>query len=85
MSAAFDISHDWEEPEELHAMLQALRIQRDDANVRRIRYAYYVAEQAHAGQFRKSGEPFIHHPLAVARIVVNLHMDDDTDRRGAAA
>ena len=78
MSAAYDISHDWEEPEDLHAMLQVLRDQRGDANVRRIRYAYYIAEKAHSGQFRKSGEPYIVHPLAVARIVAELRMDDDT-------
>jgi len=78
MLAAYDISHDWEEPEDLHAMLQVIRAQRDDANVRRIRYAYYIAERAHAGQARKSGEPYILHPLAVARIVVDLRMDDDT-------
>ena len=78
MVAAYDISHDWEEPEDLHAMLQVIRAQRDDSNVRRIRYAYYLAEHAHAGQTRKSGEPYILHPLAVARIVVELRMDDDT-------
>ena len=78
MLAAYEISHDWEEPEDLHAMLQVLRAQRDDANVRRIRYAYFLAEKWHSGQFRKSGEAYIHHPLAVARIVVDLRMDDDT-------
>ncbi len=78
MLAAYEISHDWEEPEDLHAMLQVLRAQRDDANVRRIRYAYYLAEKWHTGQFRRSGEAYIHHPLAVARIVVDLRMDDDT-------
>ncbi|MDR3688995.1 MAG: bifunctional (p)ppGpp synthetase/guanosine-3',5'-bis(diphosphate) 3'-pyrophosphohydrolase [Fimbriimonas sp.] len=78
MTAAYDISHDWEEPEDLHAMLQILRAQRDDANVRRIRYAFFRAEQWHAGQYRQSGEAYIHHPLAVARIVVDMRMDDDT-------
>ena len=78
MAAAYEISHDWDEPEDLHAMLQALRTQRDDANVRRIRYAFFLAEQWHKGQFRQSGEAYIHHPLAVARIVVDLRMDDDT-------
>ena len=33
---------------------------------------------AHAGQFRKSGERYINHPLAVARIVAELGLDDDT-------
>src|SRR5476649_2916927 len=78
MTAAFDISHDWDDPEDLHALLQVIRAQRDDANVRRIRYAYFLAEQWHRGQFRQSGEPYILHPLAVARIVVDLRMDDDT-------
>ncbi len=78
MVAAYEISHDWEEPEDLHAMLQVLRAQRDDANVRKIRYAFFLAEKWHAGQFRRSGEAYINHPLAVARIVVDLRMDDDT-------
>lgn len=44
-----------------------------DANV--LRRAYEMAERAHRGQTRKSGEPFITHPLAVARILANLGMD----------
>ncbi|MFC7681314.1 RelA/SpoT family protein [Paenibacillus sp. GCM10028914] len=41
----------------------------------RIQEAYEFAEQAHHGQVRKSGEPYILHPLAVAEIVVNMQMD----------
>ncbi|WP_106768469.1 RelA/SpoT family protein [Paenibacillus faecalis] len=41
----------------------------------RIQEAYRFAEQAHQGQVRKSGEPYILHPLAVAEIVVNMQMD----------
>ncbi|AIE86859.1 RelA/SpoT family protein [Fimbriimonas ginsengisoli] len=78
MVTAYDISHDWEDPEELHGLLQSIREQRHDANVRRIRYAYFLAEQAHKGQTRSSGEPYIIHPLAVARILVDLRMDDDS-------
>ncbi len=78
MAAPYEISHDWEEPEELHELLQAIRDQRDNANLRKIRYAYYLAEWAHRGQSRCSGEAFIHHPLAVTRILVDLKMDDDT-------
>ncbi len=42
----------------------------------RIETAYRLAEQAHAGQLRKSGEPYVTHPLAVAHIVVELGLDD---------
>ncbi|WP_410772537.1 RelA/SpoT family protein [Fontibacillus sp. BL9] len=44
-------------------------------DLERIREAYDFAEQAHHGQVRKSGEPYILHPLAVAEIVVNMQMD----------
>lgn len=46
-----------------------------DPDLDRIREAYNFADQAHHGQVRKSGEPYILHPLAVADIVVNLMMD----------
>lgn len=44
-------------------------------DLNRIREAYEFAEQAHLGQLRKSGEPYILHPLAVAEILVNMNMD----------
>ena len=37
--------------------------------------AYYFAERHHEGQFRRSGEPYITHPLAVAYILSDMHMD----------
>ncbi|SDH11466.1 RelA/SpoT family protein [Agrococcus jejuensis] len=37
-----------------------------------IQRAYIVAERAHQGQFRKSGEPYITHPVAVAQILADL-------------
>ena len=40
--------------------------------------AYAVAEEQHRGQRRKSGEPFITHPLAVATILANLGLDTTT-------
>ncbi|MER3495862.1 MAG: (p)ppGpp synthetase, partial [Armatimonadota bacterium] len=77
LSAEFAIEPSWEEPEPLHDLLESLRDSRPDADVRKIRYAYYVAEQAHAGQVRQTGEPFILHPLAVAQILADLGMDDE--------
>jgi guanosine-3',5'-bis(diphosphate) 3'-pyrophosphohydrolase len=46
-----------------------------DSDLEWIREAYTFAEQAHHGQVRKSGEPYILHPLAVAEILVNMQMD----------
>lgn len=40
-----------------------------------IRRAYYFAEDAHEGQFRRSGDPYIMHPLAVSKILSDMHMD----------
>lgn len=44
----------------------------------RIIRAYVTAENAHEGQARKSGEPYITHPVAVATILAELGMDEDT-------
>lgn len=43
--------------------------------VNSVRRAYYYAEQAHDGQLRRSGEPYVTHPLAVANILSDMHMD----------
>ncbi|MBH0229982.1 RelA/SpoT family protein [Halobacillus yeomjeoni] len=43
-----------------------------------IRRAYQFAEKAHSEQYRKSGEPYIIHPIQVAGILVNLEMDPET-------
>lgn len=40
-----------------------------------VKRAYYYAEQAHYGQFRRSGEAYVTHPLAVANILASMHMD----------
>lgn len=43
--------------------------------VNAVRRAYYYASQAHDGQRRRSGEPYVTHPLAVAGILSEMHMD----------
>jgi guanosine-3',5'-bis(diphosphate) 3'-pyrophosphohydrolase len=43
-----------------------------------ISQAYELAASAHRGQSRRSGEPYIHHPLSVAKIVADLGLDDVT-------
>ena len=47
----------------------------DTEQVETVRRAYYCAEQAHVGQTRRSGEPYVTHPLAVANILADMHMD----------
>ena len=44
----------------------------------RIKHAVEVATKAHEGQLRKTGEPYIIHPLAVKKILEEWHMDEDT-------
>ncbi|REE84338.1 GTP pyrophosphokinase [Paenibacillus taihuensis] len=46
-----------------------------EQDLTRIKEAYEFADQAHHGQVRKSGEPYILHPVAVAEILVNMQMD----------
>ncbi|MDC9725224.1 MAG: bifunctional (p)ppGpp synthetase/guanosine-3',5'-bis(diphosphate) 3'-pyrophosphohydrolase [Gammaproteobacteria bacterium] len=42
-----------------------------------IRRAYFFAKEAHEGQTRRSGEPYITHPLAVAHVLTMMHMDNE--------
>jgi GTP pyrophosphokinase len=48
------------------------------ANVSLLQKAYEVAEERHADQLRRSGDPYITHPLAVANILAELGMDTTT-------
>ena len=45
------------------------------ADIRRVREAYRFADQAHLGQFRASGEPYITHPIAVAGLCAEWKLD----------
>jgi guanosine-3',5'-bis(diphosphate) 3'-pyrophosphohydrolase len=45
------------------------------AQVQQVRRAYYYSEQAHDGQTRRSGEPYVTHPLAVAGILADQKLD----------
>lgn len=48
-------------------------LEKDQVN--HVRRAYFFAEQAHDGQFRRSGDAYVTHPLAVAGILSEMHMD----------
>ncbi|MDT0500890.1 MULTISPECIES: bifunctional (p)ppGpp synthetase/guanosine-3',5'-bis(diphosphate) 3'-pyrophosphohydrolase [unclassified Halomonas] len=45
------------------------------SEIQQVKRAFYYAEQAHDGQRRRSGEAYVTHPLAVANILANMHMD----------
>ena len=59
------------------SLMQALRKSGKVYEEDKIAMAYRLAEKAHGGQQRQSGEPYISHPLAVAGILVGLGMDSD--------
>ena len=56
----------------LRALLQQYM---SPAEVERAHEAYALAASAHEEQFRRSGEPYIHHPVAVACILAELQLD----------
>ncbi len=57
---------------DLHTSLTAYLKPED---LQHIESAFRVAQAAHEGQFRKSGEPYITHPVAVAKTLAQLHLD----------
>jgi GTP pyrophosphokinase len=65
-------------PEDIIRVVETLCAQREDVGTDRILAAYDWAARAHDQQFRQSGEPYITHPVAVAQIVADMRMDDDT-------
>jgi len=50
----------------------------DEDEVKEVYRAYLFGAEAHSGQMRMSGEPYIYHPLAVARILAGLKLDHKT-------
>ena len=63
---------------ETSALLTEYRAPHNGSATAMIERAYQVALAAHAGQIRKSGEPYIHHPMSVATIVARQGLDDVT-------
>lgn len=62
-------------PESLGDFETLLATYLTNTQVRQVKRAYFFAEQAHYGQVRRSGEPYVTHPLAVAGILAGMHMD----------
>ncbi len=56
-------------------LLQEVSTYLNPKDVEHIRRALEFSDSAHQGQLRQSGEPYISHPIAVARILTPLHLD----------
>ena len=57
------------------ALTDRLKRYLSSSDVQRIKEAYRFSDAAHLGQFRKSGEPYITHPIAVAEVLVDWKLD----------
>ena len=66
-------------PDKLYQeLIQSVRKYHPSADISLIEKAYRVARESHEGQVRKSGEPYIIHPLCVAIILADLELDKET-------
>ena len=70
---------EFESPEQLYdELIASVRKYHPSADISLIEKAYKVAYEAHKGQVRKSGEPYIIHPLCVGIILAELELDKET-------
>lgn len=74
---------DYQNPDELYDLLiKRICKYHPSTDVSMVEKAYRIAKNAHEGQFRKSGEAYIIHPLWVAIILADLEMDKETITAG---
>ncbi len=75
------------EPERIHEdkprflisdLCRTLETYLEQDQVQEVYRAYLFGAEAHEGQHRKSGEPYIYHPIAVAQILAEMHMDSQS-------
>jgi len=65
-------------PPDVRELVDTYRARHPKADAALLTRAYQVAAEAHEGQVRRSGDPYIVHPLAVATILAELGLDDVT-------
>ena len=63
-------------PPALEKIIKEIRSRRPKADIKNVERAFEIADAAHAGQLRKSGDPFITHPLNVALLLAELGLDE---------
>ena len=77
--AAVKTMHDFTSPEVLYKeLINSVLKYHPSTDISMIEKAYKVASEAHEGRKRKSGEPYIIHPLCVAIILADLELDKET-------
>lgn len=70
---------DFTSPEVLYQkLIDTVRAYHPSTDLSMIEKAYHLASKAHEGQFRKSGEPYIIHPICVAILLAELELDKET-------
>ena len=62
-------------PQTIDGLIDKIHAYLPSADLDRVRFAYEFAANAHLGQTRKSGEPYITHPLAAAHILADMRID----------
>ena len=67
---------------ELQELIEKIKGYAPNADIDLVKRAYYLGKKAHEGQFRKSGEPYFIHPLAVANILADMELDIETIAAG---
>lgn len=73
------IPEDFTDPEVLYQkLIKMIRKYHPSDDITQIEKAYRIADQAHKGQLRKSGEPYIIHPICVCIILAELELDKET-------
>ncbi len=74
---------DFQEPEEIyHRLIERIRMYHPNTDISMIEKAYNYACDKHKDQKRKSGEPYIIHPLCVGLILADLELDKETITAG---
>ena len=77
--ASVKAMEDFTSPEELYQeLIASVKKYHPSTDISMIEIAYKIASKAHEGQKRKSGEPYIIHPLCVAIILADLELDKET-------
>lgn len=59
----------------INNLVKRLKSYLSDDQIEQVVRAYEFAERAHEGQYRRTGDPYITHPVAVANILTDMHMD----------